>query len=59
MLTQQSGVAFWGVEENNIGHSMSTIILDDNLKLIKTFDGMDWKTGDAKKDIENILKFHK
>jgi len=58
-LTQQTGVAFWGVEENNIGHSMRTVLLDKNLKLLGTFEGMDWKPGDAKKDIENILKFYK
>ena len=59
MLTQQSGVAFWGVEENNIGHSMRTIVIDKNLKLLKTFDGIDWNPGEAKKDIENILKFYR
>ena len=58
-LTQQSGVGFWGVEENNIGHSMRSILIDKNLKLLKTFDGIDWKPGDAKKDIENILKIYK
>ena len=58
MLTQQSGVGFWGVEENNIGHSMRTIVIDKNLKLIKTFDGMDWKPGDAKRDLENLIKIH-
>ena len=59
MLTQQSGVAFWGVEENNIGHSMRTIVIDNNLKLLKTFDGIDWNPGEAKKDIENILKLYR
>ena len=55
-MTQQSGVGFWGVEENNIGHSMRTIVIDKNLKLLKTFDGIDWKPADAKISIENILK---
>ena len=59
MLTQQSGVAFWGVEENNIGHSMRTVVIDKNLKLITAFDGIDWNAGEAKKDIENILKIYK
>ena len=35
ILTQQSGVSFWGVEENNIGHTMNTILVDKNLKLLK------------------------
>ena len=58
MLTQQTGVGFWGVEDNNIGHNMRTILLDENLKVIKSFDGMDWLPGDAKKDIENLIKIY-
>ena len=58
-LTQQSGVAYWGVEENNIGHSMRSVLIDKDLKLIKTFDGIDWKAGEAKKDILNLLKIYK
>ena len=58
MLTQQAGIAFWGVEKNNIGHTMRTIILDKNLKFIKSYDGMDWKVGDVKKDMENLIKFY-
>ena len=57
-LSQQSGVAFWGVEENNIGHSMRTILIDKNLKLLKTFDGLDWKPSEAKRDIENLIKLY-
>ena len=59
MLTQQSGVAFWGVEENNIGHSMRTILIDKDLKLVKVYDGIDWTPGEAKNDIEKILKIYK
>mgnify|MGYP000208073735 CR=1 FL=1 len=58
-LAQQSGVAFWGVEENNIGHSMRTILIDNNLKLVKTFDGLDWKPSEAKRDIENLIKLYR
>ena len=58
-LAQQSGIAYWGVEENNIGHSMRSILIDKNLKLIKTFDGIDWKAGDAKRDIENLIKVYR
>ena len=58
-LTQQTGVAYWGVEENNIGHNMRSIIIDRNLKLVRTFDGIDWKPGDAKNAIENLIKVYK
>jgi len=58
-LTQQSGVGFWGVEDNNIGHTMRTIIVDQNLMVVKAFDGFEWKPGDAKRDIENLLKYYR
>ena len=58
-LTQQSGVAYWGIEENNIGHSMKSIIIDKDLTLIRIFDGIDWKPGDAKNAIENLFKVYK
>ena len=32
---------------------------DKNLKLIKSFDGIVWKPGDAKRDIENIIKVYR
>ena len=54
-----SGVGFWGVEDNNIGHTMRTIIVDENLKVVKAIDGFEWKPGDAKKDIENLLKYYR
>tara|TARA_Y100000389_G_scaffold59123_1_gene55160 strand:- start:5270 stop:6115 length:846 start_codon:yes stop_codon:yes gene_type:complete len=57
-LSQQSGIAYWGVEENNIGHTMRTLVVDKNLKLITTYDGMDWKPSLVKKDIENLLKVY-
>ena len=40
-LAEQAGIGFWGVEENNIGHTMRTILLDKELKLLKTFDGLE------------------
>ncbi len=58
-LTQQSGITYWGVEENNIGHSMRSILVDENLKLITYFDGIDWKPGDAKNTIENLIKINR
>mgnify|MGYP001595851065 CR=1 FL=1 len=57
-ISQQSGVAYWGIEENNIGHTMRSILIDKNLKLIKTYDGINWKPSEAKKDIDNLLKIY-
>ncbi len=58
ILSQQAGVGFWGVEENNIGHTMRTLLIDKDLKLVNTYDGMDWRPSEAKKDIENLIKIY-
>ena len=56
LLTKQSDISFGGVEDNNIGHTMRTIILDKNNKLIKTYDGLDWKPGDLKIFLMNYIE---
>ena len=58
LLTKQSNLMFWGVEENNIGHTMRTIIIDKNNTVLKIYDGLDWKPGDVKKDIKNLLTIY-
>jgi protein SCO1/2 len=56
LLTKQSNISFGGVEDNNIGHTMRTIILDKNYKLIKAYDGLDWKPGDLKNFLINYIE---
>ncbi|MAJ45129.1 MAG: hypothetical protein CMF96_10360 [Candidatus Marinimicrobia bacterium] len=51
-----SQFAFWGVEENNIGHSMRSLLISPDLKLIQAWDGLDWKAVNIKKDIETFLQ---
>ena len=58
LLTKQSNVSFAGVEENNIGHTMRTIILDKNKKLLKSYEGIDWKPSDFKKDLSNFINLN-
>ena len=58
LLTKQSELRFWGVDENNIGHTMRTLIVDKNRKIIKIYDGIDWKPGDVKNDIKNLLNIY-
>jgi len=58
LLTKQSNVSFGGVEENNIGHTMRTIILDKNKKLLKAYEGIDWKPSDFKKDLLNFINLN-
>jgi len=37
---------------------MRSILIDKNLKLVKTYDGIDWKPSEVKKDIDNLLKIY-
>ena len=55
LITKQSGISFGGVEDNNIGHTMRTIIVDNNLTLLKFYEGINWKPGDVKIDIRSFL----
>ena len=57
-LTKQSNVSFGGVEENNIGHTMRTIILDKNKKLLKVYDGINWKPSIFKRDLLNLINLN-
>ena len=55
-IAGQSSVSFWGIEENDIGHTLRSIILDPERRLMKVYDGTDWRTQSAKLDIQNLLK---
>lgn len=55
-LAGQSFVSFWGIEENDIGHSLRSILIDHERRLLITYDGLDWKPEKAIKDIKNILR---
>ena len=56
MLTGQSFVSFWGVDENDIGHNLRSVLLDPDRRLMKTYEGTDWRPEAAERDIRNILK---
>ena len=55
-LGGQSQVSFWGIEENDIGHSLRSVLIDPERRLLKAFDGMDWRPDATERDIRNILK---
>ena len=56
MLAGQSFVSFWGVDENDIGHTLRSVIIDPERRLMKTYEGTDWNPEVAKRDIRNLLK---
>ena len=55
-LAGQSYVSFWGVEENDIGHTLRSVLIDPERRLMKVFEGTDWHPETAERDIRNILK---
>ena len=55
-LAGQSNVSFWGVNEDDIGHTLRSIFIDPDRRLMQVFDGTDWRTDAAERDIKNILR---
>ena len=55
-LAGQSFVSFWGVVENDIGHTLRSVLIDPERRLMKVFEGTDWHPEAAERDIRNILK---
>ena len=56
MLAGQSFVSFWGVDENDIGHSLRSVIIDPERRLMKAYDGTEWRPEAAERDIRSLLK---
>ena len=55
-LAGQSNVSFWGVDENDIGHTLRSVLIDPERRFMKAFDGTDWRPEAAERDIRNILR---
>ena len=49
-------VSFWGIEENDIGHSLRSVLIDPDRRLLKAFEGTDWRPEVVERKINNILK---
>ncbi len=59
IISKQSMFSFWGVNNNDIGHNMRTILVGPDMKLLKNFDGLEWLPKDAKNSIEEFIKLYK
>lgn len=55
-LAGQSFVSFWGVDENDIGHTLRSVLLDPERRLLKVYEGTTWRPEAAAQDIRNILQ---
>ncbi len=55
-LVKQSGGDFWGVEQERIGHSMSSILIGPNRELLASWKGEKWKEVQVKNAIKLLMK---
>jgi len=55
-LAKQSGCNFWGIEENKIGHTLRSILIDPNREVLGNWPGDNWKAGNMKTAIELLMK---
>lgn len=57
-LAKQTGFEFWGVEQNQIGHNLRTIVLDPNRRWLKTYVGDQWRGKDIKDELNQIINIY-
>jgi len=54
-LGKQSGCEFWGIENGKIGHTMQSILIDRNRKILGKWPGENWEVGMAENSIRYII----
>ena len=54
-ISKETGISFWGIKENDIGHTMRSVLISPEGKLLSTYDGIDWIAKDVEKNILNFL----
>ena len=55
-LVKQSGGNFWGVEQEKIGHTLSSVLIGRNRELLGIWKGEDWKVDEVSNAINLLLK---
>ncbi len=58
-LTSEVGSSYWGIEENNIGHNLRSVLIGPGRKLLKVWKGDEWLAGEVGKELNNYVKFIK
>jgi protein SCO1/2 len=58
-LTSEVGSSYWGIEENNIGHNLRSVLIGPGRKLLKVWEGDEWLAGEVGKELNNYVKFMK
>ena len=55
-LVRQSGGNFWGVENNKIGHTLSSVLIGPEREVLAKWKGEEWKVNQAKTAIQLYIK---
>jgi len=58
-LSSEIGCEYWGIEENNIGHNLRSVLIGPERKLLNTWEGDDWLASSVGKEIGNYIKILK
>jgi len=54
LISRETGMSFWGINENDIGHTMRSVLISPNGKLLSAYDGLDWDVKKVEKNIKEI-----
>ena len=55
-LVKQSGGDFWGVEKNKIGHTLRSVLISPERKLLASWSGEEWKVQEVERGIQMFMK---
>ena len=58
-LSSEIGCEYWGIEDNNIGHNLRSVLIGPERKLLNTWEGDDWLASSVEKEIANYIKLLK
>tara|TARA_B110000438_G_C15786274_1_gene638574 strand:- start:1017 stop:1859 length:843 start_codon:yes stop_codon:yes gene_type:complete len=54
-LGKQAGCEFWGIEKEKIGHTMQSILINNDRKILGKWKGEDWNQEMARNNIEMLM----
>ncbi len=55
LISRETGMSFWGINENDIGHTMRSVLISPDGKLLSAYDGLDWDVKNVELNIKEIL----
>jgi hypothetical protein len=55
-LVKQSGGDFWGVDNNKIGHKLSSVLVGPNKEILGMWKGEKWIASQVANSISMLLK---